>query len=79
MHGESFGTGVVVRALQALRRGQNYVDPRVRERIGDAAEVLLTGRERQVLQGLARGLSNKQIAEQAEIAATTVRDYVSSL
>jgi DNA-binding NarL/FixJ family response regulator len=79
VHGESFGTGVVVRALQALRRGQNYVDPRVRERIGDAAEVLLTGRERQVLQGLVRGLSNKQIAEQAEIAATTVRDYVGSL
>ncbi|MFM7265755.1 MAG: response regulator transcription factor, partial [Cyanobium sp.] len=78
VHGESFGTGVVVRALQALRRGQNYVDPRLRERIGAPAEVLLTGRERRVLQGLARGLSNKQIAEQAEIAATTVRDYVSS-
>ena len=36
-------------------------------------------RERQVLQGLVRGLSNKQIALEAEIAATTVRDYVAAL
>ena len=32
-----------------------------------------------VLQGLARGLSNNHIAEEAEIASTTVRDYVSRL
>lgn len=79
VHAESFGTGVVVRALQALRRGQSYRDPRVHERIGGSEVVPLTGRERQVLQGLVRGFSNKQIAEQAEIAATTVRDYVGSL
>jgi len=32
-----------------------------------------------VLEGLTRGFSNKQLAEQHEIAATTVRDYVGSL
>ena len=79
VHGESFGTGVVVRALQALRRGQTYLDPRIRERLEPAAGLLLSGRERQVLAGLTRGFSNKQIAEQHEIAATTVRDYVGSL
>ena len=47
--------------------------------IGGTPAVSLSGRERQVLQGLARGLTNKQIAEQAEIAATTVRDYVGNL
>ena len=41
--------------------------------------VLLTGRERQVLEGLARGWTNKQIAQEIEIAATTVRDYVGTL
>ncbi len=65
VHAESFGTGVVIRALQALRRGQTYRDLRIRER--------------QVLQGLVRGLSNKQIAQEAEIATTTARDYVSRL
>ena len=79
VHGESFGTGVVIRALQALRRGQTYVDPRLSERLNNTAVVQLNGRERQVLHGLVRGLSNKQIAEEAEIATTTVRDYVSRL
>ncbi len=79
VHGESFGTGVVIRALQALRRRQTYVDPRLHERLQAPAVVQLNGRERQVMQGLVRGLSNKQIAEEAEIATTTVRDYVSRL
>ena len=33
----------------------------------------------QVLEGLARGWTNKQIAQEIEIAATTVRDYVGTL
>ena len=79
VHAESFGTGVVIKALQALRREQSYVDPRLLERLESAAEVRLSGRERQVLKGLAQGLSNKMIAEDIEIAATTVRDYVSRM
>lgn len=79
VHAESFGTGVVIRALQALRRAQTYRDPRILDRLNAALAVQLNGRERQVLQGLVRGLTNKQIGEDAEIAATTVRDYVSSL
>jgi DNA-binding NarL/FixJ family response regulator len=79
VHAESFGTGVVIRALQQLRRGQTYQDPRIRERLDATLAVQLSGRERQVMQGLVRGLSNKQIAQEAEIAATTVRDYVSRL
>ena len=79
VHGESFGTGVVIRALQALRRRQTYVDPRLHERLNNTAAVQLNGRERQVMQGLIRGLSNNQIAQEAEIASTTVRDYVSRL
>ena len=78
VHVQSFGTGVVIRALQALRRGHTYLDPFLRERLESGA-VVLSGRERQVLEGLARGLTNKQIAQQAEIAATTVRDYVGNL
>ena len=79
VHGESFGTGVVIQALQALRRRQTYVDPRLNERLQAPATVQLTRREQQVLQGLVRGLSNNQIAQDAEIATTTVRDYVSRL
>lgn len=79
VHAESFGTGVVIRALQALRRGHTYRDPRILEQLNNTRAMTLTGRERQVLMGLVRGLSNKQIAQEAEIASTTVRDYVSRL
>lgn len=79
VHQQSFGSGVVIRALQALRRDQSYVDPRLQERLEQSGAVLLSGRERQVLEGLARGWTNKQIAQEIEIAATTVRDYVGTL
>ena len=75
----SFGTGVLIRALQALRHGQTYLDPNLRDLKDEVTTIPLSGRERQVLDGLARGLTNKQIAVETEIAATTVRDYVSRL
>lgn len=79
VHVHSFGSGVFIRALQALRRGQTFQDPLLLKRMQKAETFGLTPREEQVLQGLSRGLTNKQIAQEQEIAATTVRDYVSSL
>lgn len=79
VHVESFGSGTLIRALQALRRGQTFLDPRLRERLQQQAAITLSGREQQVLVGLSRGLTNKAIALESGIATTTVRDYVSSL
>jgi len=79
VHVQSFGTGTLIRALQALRRGQTFLDPRLQARLQEPEAIALNGRERQTLAGLVRGLTNKQIAQENEIAATTVRDYVSSL
>ena len=79
VHVESFGSGRLIRALQALRHGQCYVDPRLDERLQQQAAVGLSCREKQVLAGLARGLTNRAIALEGGIATTTVRDYVSSL
>lgn len=79
VHVHSFGSGTVIRALQALRRGQTFLDPLLVKRLQKAESFGLSSREEQVLQRLARGLTNKQIAHEQEIAATTVRDYVSSL
>ena len=79
VHVESFGSGTLIRALQALRHGQTFLDPRLRERLQQQAAITLSGREQQVLVGLSRGLTNKAIALESGIATTTVRDYVSSL
>jgi DNA-binding NarL/FixJ family response regulator len=83
VHVQSFGNGTMIKALQALRRGQRFQDPllqkQLQERLQPPETMTLSSRERQTLEGLARGLTNKQIALEAEIAATTIRDYVSSL
>ncbi|MFM2158284.1 MAG: hypothetical protein RLZZ124_758 [Cyanobacteriota bacterium] len=79
VHVESFGSGTTIRALQALRRGQSFLDPRLQEKLDQQARCRLTGREHQTLTGLSRGWSNRQIAAGLGIAPATVRDYVSSL
>ena len=43
------------------------------------AGVQLSVRERQVLSLVAKGFTNREIAEQLFIATSTARDYVSSL
>lgn len=45
----------------------------------DPSETVLTERERDVLKGIARGLSNQEIAGELSIGVTTVRSHVSSL
>ncbi|MFM7513384.1 MAG: response regulator transcription factor, partial [Cyanobium sp.] len=65
--------------LQALRHGQTFLDPRLQARLQQQAAIALSGREQQVLVGLARGLTNKAIALESGIATTTVRDYISSM
>jgi PAS domain S-box-containing protein len=53
---------------------------RLKARRGDErAVVTLSPRERQVLQGVARGLNNDAIAAELGIAAQTVRNYISAI
>ena len=79
VHVESFGSGTTIQALQALRCSTPFLDPRLRKLLDQQAPCRLTGRERQTLEGLARGGSNRSIAAALSIAPATVRDYVSSL
>jgi DNA-binding CsgD family transcriptional regulator len=70
-----------------VARGRSPVDPAMTRRVTDrAAEVEpgspdlgLTHRERQVLELIADGLTNRQIGEQLELAEKTVKNYVSAL
>src|SRR5207249_8664599 len=61
--------GVTARVLDRLRRGPEE-DARLRD---------LTDQERRILEILAEGKTNRQIAEELFLAEKTVKNYVSNL
>lgn len=68
------------KALDAVRRGEIWADRRHLTLAFDyLTRPTLTNREQQTLQLLAKGLSNRAIAEHLEIAEGTVKMYVSRL
>jgi DNA-binding NarL/FixJ family response regulator len=76
-------------AIRAVCRGESYFSPPVAgsltaavrgERDAQSALISqLTGREREVLQGIARGLTNKEIAGELGISHRTVETHRESL
>jgi two-component system response regulator DevR len=81
-------TSGLVDAIQQAALGRSLIDPaviaqvmdRVREGTNsDSRLTSLTQREREVLDLIADGLSNRQIGERMFLAEKTVKNYVSSL
>jgi len=76
-------TGVLVYAVEQVLRGHTFVDPALEAAGGGPgpSEELeeLTGRELEVLRLVAQGCSNREIAEQLQIAPTTARDHVQDI
>jgi DNA-binding NarL/FixJ family response regulator len=82
------GTTELIRALEAARAGQASLDPAVtrrllsmvREGAGPADPFhVLTGRELVVLNELAQGKSNRDIAETLVLSEKTVRNHISTI
>ncbi len=78
----------IVDAVRRVARGESLLDPGVTKRVLDrvrepAAEderlAQLTGQERRILELIAEGLTNRQIAEHLNLAEKTVKNYVSNL
>jgi DNA-binding NarL/FixJ family response regulator len=78
----------LVDAVRRVASGQSLLDPavtqRVLERIRNPQHLpdqlrSLTEQERRILEYVAEGLTNRQIAEQMFLAEKTVKNYVSSL
>jgi len=72
----------IARAIRAARAGETIIDPTVASRlveaIGDKHSVMqsLTAREREVLELITEGRSNKRIALELEISEKTVKTHV---
>ncbi len=76
----------IVAALAALEQGLTAIDPRLTDMLGSAARGdypppsdALTARENEVLQLLARGLTNRAIAQELGITQHTVKFHVNAI
>ena len=72
---------VLTQALRAVNRNERFLDPAIEQNslatmLNDDA---LSRRELDVLDLVAEGLSNKQVAERLHLASTTVRDHLQSV
>lgn len=78
----------IIDAVQRVANGQSLLDPAVTRRVlerlraGPEEDELLsklTDQERRILELIAEGLTNRQIAERVHLAEKTVKNYVSNL
>jgi DNA-binding NarL/FixJ family response regulator len=68
----------LVRAIEKVAQGEGYVDPALMPAFltGKDSGDMLTGREREILQLLADGLSNADVAGKLFISQETVKSHV---
>ena len=78
----------LVESIRKVANGESLLDPEVTDRVMkrlrqpdpvDDRLAHLTGQERRILDLLAEGLTNRQIAERLYLAEKTVKNYVSNL
>ncbi len=80
--------GELIDAIRRVARGEHLLDPAVTGRVmkrlsspspDDARLASLTAREREVLDLIGQGMTNRQIGERMFLAEKTVKNYVSGL
>lgn len=86
---KQIGSTDLVDAVRRVAAGQSLLDPAVTHRVlerlrsgaGNEPDELaeLTAQERKILELIAEGLTNRQIAERIFLAEKTVKNYVSSI
>lgn len=70
----------LVEAIRALAAGGRFIPPEIASRVAErAARPELTPREQQVLERMAVGLTNKEIAQELDISDRTIGVYVGNI
>lgn len=77
----------ILAALQEVVSGRSYLHPevahvlfeKVRQPAAPVDELDLTGRERETLEGICRGLTPHQVGEELHLSVSTVKTYLRSL
>lgn len=70
----------MIEAIHAVHRGKRYFPHSIADRLAERMmRTDLTSRESEVLQMLARGLTNKEIGSALDISGNTVRNHVNSI
>lgn len=71
---------VLLAAVRAAGRGEPYLDPQTAHALQDAdADEALSAREQEVLEWMARGRTNREIADALVISEQTVKSHVGSI
>lgn len=78
------GPDVLCAAIRAAYRGEVHLDPKARRRLVREVRTpemreSLTARETEILRLVARGLANKQVAQELDVSEVTVKTHVSSI
>ncbi|AXC12971.1 two-component response regulator [Acidisarcina polymorpha] len=67
-------------AIRAVAEGKRHIPPRIASRLAQRmSRPALTARELEILQMLAKGLTNKQIGTVFQISGNTARNHVNSI
>ena len=66
-------------AIRTVHHGEQYIPSQIASRIGERLIAHLSPREMEVLQLLAKGLSNKEIASQLGLVVGTVKIHVANI
>jgi DNA-binding NarL/FixJ family response regulator len=71
---------MIVTAIRAVAAGRHFLPPELSRRLAERElRPLLSAREAEVLQLIARGLANKQIAAELGVGEATVKTHVAHL
>ncbi len=69
----------LMEAIRKVARGEKYLPPEVSMRIGERMLVQLTAREIEVLNLVAKGLSNKQIGTELGVVEGTIKIHIANI